>query len=346
MSDWTHRDRFAAVVAGTPADRPPIAAWRHFIDQEHGAEALARATVGFAERWDWDWVKINPRATYYAEAWGKRYDESDYRDVVPRQISQPITTPADLGRVGRLDARTIPAFREQLEAARLIKAGLPDRPILETVFSPLAVVLELAGLGAFAPTSAYGHVYGSSEPLTLPRLLAEDRSGLHQALRAVAETLADYVNLLLSPAVGLDGVFYALLGTAQSGLLDAAAFAELSRPYDEIVLAAAAGSVRLLHTCGPKSHPEWFASYPVDGINWDQQAEGNPGFNAPFPRLAVGGVSHQLIANGAPAEVAAQTRQAVAAAQGRPFLLTPGCAIPVNVPDANLAAFRDAVEAR
>ncbi|MDR1449272.1 MAG: hypothetical protein LBI84_03555 [Propionibacteriaceae bacterium] len=340
MSAWTSRDRFSATLAGQLPDRPPISAWRHFTEHEHGAAELADATVGFARRWGWDWVKINPRATYYAEAWGKVYDASDYRDVLPRQVSTPLRRPADLHSIGRLDAGASSPFHEHIEAARLVRAGLPDLPVLQTVFSPLGVVLELAGL----PSFAQGAVYGAADPIPLLELLNADRSGLHRALRAVAETLADYVNRLLSPAVGLDGIFYAVLGTAQSGLLDPAAFHELSRPYDEIVLAAADGAVRILHTCGARSHPEWFINYPVDGVNWDQQAPGNPGLVAPFSRIAVGGVSNELIATGTPAAVAAQTREALRAAAGRPFLLTPGCAVPIAVPDANLAAFRSVFE--
>ncbi|MDR1077193.1 MAG: hypothetical protein LBL55_00725 [Propionibacteriaceae bacterium] len=340
MTDRTRHDRFAAALAGQPADRPPIAAWRHFVEHEHGAEALARATVDFALRWDWDWVKINPRATYYAEAWGARYDAADYRDVLPRQVAQPVVAPGDLGRIGRLDAATTPALAEQLEAARLIRRQLPDRPVLQTVFSPLGVLLALAGRSPFAQ----GEVYGADRPVELAALLDADRSGLHRALRAIAETLADYVALLVGPAVGVDGIFYAVLGTAQDGLLDQAGFRELSRPYDEIVLAAANGAVRLFHTCGAHAHPEWFADYPVEGLNWDVWADGNPGLDAPAARPAVGGVSHQLIAAGTPDQVAAQTRQALAEAGGRPFLLTPSCAIPITVPDANLTAFRAAVE--
>jgi uroporphyrinogen decarboxylase len=340
MSTWTSRDRFSATLAGQAPDRPPISAWRHFIDHEHGAATLAQATIDFARQWGWDWVKINPRATYYAEAWGKIYDISDYRDVLPRQVSTPIIRPADLYTIGRLDAATTPALREHLEAARLVRAGLPELPVTQTVFSPLGVLLDLAGRPAFAR----GAVYGSTDPIPLLELLSADRSGLHRALRAIAETLADYVSHLLSPSVGLDGIFYAVLGTAQTGLLDAATFHELSRPYDEIVLAAADGAVRILHTCGPQSHPEWFINYPVDGINWDQQATGNPGLIAPLSRIAVGGVSHELIATGTPDQVEAQTRAALRIADGRPFLLTPGCAIPIAVPDANLAAFRSVLQ--
>lgn len=344
MSTWSSRERFAATLAGQLPDRPPISAWRHFIDSEHGADNLARAHIDFAREWGWDWVKINPRSVYYSEAWGKTFDADDYWDVLPKQTSQPISAVGDLGKITRLDPLKTPALAEHIEAAELIRAGLPEIPLIQTIFSPFAVLQDLAGLGMFPGPSPFSRVYGSSEPISRQELLTGDRAALHATLRAIAETLAAFVSELLSDRVGLDGIFFALMGTAQPGFVSAADFAELSTKYDHIVLEAAAGKARILHTCGPNSNPQLFRDYPIDAINWDQSADGNPGLTADLGHVPVGGVSQLLIANGSAEAVAAATQEALKTAAGKPFLLTPGCALPLASANNNIGAFRSQIK--
>ena len=238
MTSWTKHDRFNATLSGERADRPPVTAWRHFVDAENDAASLAEATASFTRAWDWDWVKLNPRATYYAEAWGSTFDADDYRDVLPRQLRAAVERPSDLAAIGVLSPAASAALSEQLTAARLVRAALPDVPVTETLFSPLSVLLQLAGL----PLYAGGVIYGSTPSVTLAELLTADRSAVHHALHAIALTLADFATTLVSPEVGLDGIFYAVTGTASPGLIDEATFRELSRPYDEIVLSAASGA--------------------------------------------------------------------------------------------------------
>src|SRR6476661_6305009 len=61
----SRRDRVMATVAGDPVDRPPMSFWGHFYDREQSAKDLAAATLAFRARYDWDFVKLNPRASYH-----------------------------------------------------------------------------------------------------------------------------------------------------------------------------------------------------------------------------------------------------------------------------------------
>ncbi|MDR3202119.1 MAG: uroporphyrinogen decarboxylase [Bifidobacteriaceae bacterium] len=333
MPAWTRRDRFAAALAGEAADRPPVSAWRHFVGSEYSPEELARSTEGFARHWDWDWVKVNPRITFYSEAWGSEFDPADYHDVLPRLVSSAIVILNDLGRIEAVDPRASAAFADQIDAARRVRAALPDRPVLSTVFSPLTVLLQLAGLSTFSTAG----LYGSSEPISRANLLGAPRGALDRALGAVAETLAAYVEVLVSPEVGLDGVFYAVTGTP--GLVSRGEHERLSRPHDLKVLEAAGGAARILHTCGANSHPEWFGDYPVEALHWDQHAEGNPGLGEDFGPATMGGVDHMALATGSAEAMGRQTAEALRARGGRPFLLAPSCSVPLDVREANLAAF-------
>src|SRR5262249_50948083 len=69
----SRRDRVMATVAGDDVDRPPMSFWGHFYDREESARDLAEATLEFRARYDWDFVKLNPRASYHGEGWGLSY---------------------------------------------------------------------------------------------------------------------------------------------------------------------------------------------------------------------------------------------------------------------------------
>ena len=68
-----HRERVHAALRGEAVDRPPISFWGHFYHRESTARDLAEATLEFQDRYDWDWVKLNPRKHYHCEDWGVRY---------------------------------------------------------------------------------------------------------------------------------------------------------------------------------------------------------------------------------------------------------------------------------
>lgn len=338
MADWNKTARFRALLSGETADRPIVSGWHHFLNKEQNAGDLAEATIAFTREFAWDWVKINPRATYYAETWGNCYDFRDYRTVFPKQTAAAIREAADVWRIEPRRAAESAPLAEQLQAARLIRSGLADTPLTQTVFSPLTVLLFLAGQSAYVNDT----VYGSERPVPLEALFGGQRAGVHRALHAIAVTLAEYVEEL--GRIGIDGIFYAVTGTAHPGLFDESAFNEFSRPYDHIVLEAASFGKRILHTCGAHSQPERFNDYPIEGISWDTYAAGNAGLDAPLRATKVGGIDHALFAGGDLERIRAQAREALSLMRGQPFLLAPNCAVPVNATDAALYQLRNSLE--
>ncbi|NQX45699.1 uroporphyrinogen-III decarboxylase [Paenibacillus tritici] len=337
MSVWSKQDRFQAILSGELADRPIISGWRHFIDKEQNAEDLAQSTISFTETYDWDWVKINPRATYLAEAWGNQYDFADYQTVFPRQLTTVIPEARNLWDLEVKKAAGTASLLEHLEAVRKIRRGLPDTPLIQTVFSPLTVLLFLVGRSAYVTKT----VFGIEQPVTLDSLFKEHRAAAHHALHVIALTLADYVQELRQ--AGSDGLFYAVTGTAHPGLFDEAMFDELSRPYDSIVLEAASYGKNILHTCGAYAQPERFNDYRIDGISWDTIAEGNPGLEAELKATKVGGVDHGLFAGNNVPQIEQQAKEALARMKNQPFILSPNCAIPLTVTDEALVHFKNTV---
>jgi len=333
---------FHQIVNHQPTDVPYLtAAWQHFVGHEYDPEDFARTSVDFVRRWDWDWVKINPRATYYSEAWGATYDPDDYDGVIPKAVRPAVTEPGQLARITPLEAAATPVLAEHIASARAIKAELPDRAVLQTVFSPLSVLYQLAALSLYRdePFAGYTTELRNDDLLRHPSAPA--------ALAAITATLVDYTKALLRPAAdggaGLDGIFYAVTGTASEGLIPKADFDRFSTPYDLAILEAAAPGLRVLHTCRARSNPDWFAGWPISALQWDQHLPGNPGPDAAFPVVPVAGPSRDLFEPGADlAEIGRQLDAVKAARKGRPFLLAASCTVPTPAAEAALTLLRQA----
>ncbi|MCQ6561289.1 uroporphyrinogen decarboxylase family protein [Paenibacillus mendelii] len=339
MTTWSNRQRFEAIFSGEPADRPLVSAWRHFIEREQDAAGLAGAATEFQHTFQWDFVKINPRTTYYAEAWGNEYDYNRYDGVVPAVSKFLIHEPADMDGIEELNASAAP-FQEQLDVVRRVSQGVDkETPVLQTVFSPLAVLEYLGGHRTLASNRP-----AIRDASPLPRLLAGNPEGAHQALRRIAYTLADYVQELMCG--GADGVFYAVLGLARDGYLTEEEYKTFGRPYDDIVLEALQGAPSLLHTCGPQAHPERFVHDSVKAIHWADRAEGNPSL-ADFAqtlrgKAVVGGVAEGLFSGENAEQVRTQAEEAIKAMKDHAFILAPGCGLPLNATPSTLQALRKA----
>lgn len=323
-----------------------VGAWQHLVGHEYGAEGFAAAYVDFVRRWDWDWVKINPRAVYYAEAWGSRYDKDDYAGfVLPKRVSSAIETPDDVKKIKEFAAADNEYFAEAIAAAALIRQGLEDRAVLQTVFSPLSVLLQIADLPLY-PGDDY-----ATGTLTVKELIFGQPEVAKLALANIAHTLASYARALVKPAseggAGLDGVFYAVTGTVSEDYFDAARYQEFSEPYDRIVIDAVKranpDAVVLLHTCRAHSHPNWFDVPGVDALHWDQYLPGNPKADADLTAVPVAGANYELFAPGGDVDqLRRELKESIALREGRPFLLAPSCTVPTPASDEALQALADA----
>lgn len=88
---WTKKERFEAVLNHELADRPPVSAWRHFTENEHsGADLFVETMLKWQNTYDWDYVKLQPRASYYEEAWGGQFDYNDYEGILPKVVKDPL----------------------------------------------------------------------------------------------------------------------------------------------------------------------------------------------------------------------------------------------------------------
>lgn len=338
MTAMTKTSRFHKMLSGEKVDRSIVSGWCHFLDKEQNASDLAEATIEFVKKYEWDWIKINPRATYIPEAFGNKYDLSDYRGVFPKQVHTVVQEPKEVWKIQPVNVKTSAAFQEQLEAAKQMREGLSDTPMIQTIFSPLTILLFLIGQAAYVNDT----IYGVDEPaVTFEKLYKEERAGVHHALHAIAVTLADYVKEL--EEIGIDGLFYAVTGTAHPELFDEVTFNEVSRPYDLIVLNAVDKGKRVLHTCGAYSQPERFNDYPIEGISWDTKAEGNPDLDAELRPVKVGGIDHHVFHEEDTKEIQKQAQGSINLMNHEPFVLAPNCAVPPGADEKTYLALKNTI---
>lgn len=342
MSNLSKRERVEAALHGKPIDRVPVSAWRHFIPEERHPETLAAASLQHFHEYGWDWLKVNPRATYYAEAWGNRYDYDHYESVLPRLIDGPVASPQDLDNI-----RPVPpaggVLGEQLRLVQLIRAGIGDAHFVQTVFSPLSVLAFLVA----RPRTAGIEAAVQAQHDGVRAFIQANPQGAHAALKNIADTLASYAGA--SVDAGASGIFFAIVKLARQGVLTRAEYAEFGEPYDLRVLRGVQGApFNLLHICGPQVYFDIAANYPVHAVNWASIGQENPGLGEAARRTKqalIGGVDEfGALQKGSPAEVIAEAHTAIEETGGVRFLLSPGCGTSLDVPAANLHALRRAAE--
>ncbi|MBW2147368.1 MAG: hypothetical protein JRG73_06665 [Deltaproteobacteria bacterium] len=323
-------ERVQAALEGKSLDRVPVSAWGHFYHMEQTAEGLAEAMLSFQDKYDWDFMKINPRASYHAEDWGYTYNQSGRPGDKPVCTGYPVRETEDWKKLEPLPADQ-GVLGEHLRAVELIRKGLRGRvPFIMTVFSPLMVAGYLANLDTEA----------------IKRHIREDPRAVSQGLAAIAETFADFVRRLAS--AGADGIYFATTW-ANDGMLSTREYRELARPHDMLVLEATRNlQFNILHLCRDRIHMDAMADYPVHAVHWDMHAGGNPNMTEGktiVPTAVAGGVDLRVLAEGSAGEVKAQVRRALIQTGARRFLLGPSCSVAIAAaPEANLRAMRNAAE--
>jgi amino acid adenylation domain-containing protein len=307
-----------AVLAGRFPAALPVATWRHHPLHDQNAARLVEATLADQALFGCDLVKLTPASTWQlvdhglADAW-----QGD--PIGRRRILRPvIQQPDDWDRL-----RPCPAgagFRaEILAAAAALRRRLPAAiPVVATVFNPLFVAIGLAGLERFQ-----AHRREAPERVAVGlRALQDD--GL-QLLEALADT-------------GVDGIFLAVQH-ANAALGPAELYAGLALEADRALLAAMQRCFRLslLHLHGAGVHVGLFQPLPFSFLHYDMAEPGNPApevIERPPGCGVATGPPPALFAAGDPAALTRWVRDLARRMADRPFLLAPGCAVPLAAPES------------
>ena len=305
------RERVEAALALDVADRPPVSAWGHFYDREWEVSTLAEATVAAARRHRLDFVKLQVRATCFAEAFGAAWRYSGSASAEPVPVRAGGETLEDWERIATAPVDPAP-LADQVAVLRGVVAELgPAVPVIQTVFSPAMVAWFLAG----------------RDSGRMARLLEAGPGTMAAGLGAIARELARFTDDSLE--AGAAGVFYAVNPAADTALVAPDAYRRDFLPADRPVIAAARqGWFGMLHLCGPRLNLDLVSELRLPCLNWAVEEEGNPGLAEARDGLGVavaGGVGRHSPLRDAPAEIARTAASALAETGRRGHLLTPGC---------------------
>jgi len=325
------RERVQAALAMKVADRPPVGAWGHTYREEWSPVDLAAVTVERARRFGWDFVKFQPRASCFAEAFGSVYKPAGHRLKGPVLVS---TAVPDLESWRKVELVNPKALDDQVESIGLVARELgPGVPVIQTVFSPLTVA---------------GYLVGKSKSRVV-RELRKNPELVRPALDRIADALVDFSKR--SVEAGAAGVFYAISGYASRDAMPEALYRELVLPDDVRVLKPLPREAwfNAVHLCGSNLNFGLARDLPAQVISWSVHNQGNPSLaegKTISGKPVMGGLGQRAsLIYGPPAEVEAEARRAVSETGGRGLLVAPGCSVPPRARDANLAAMVSAVAA-
>lgn len=321
----TKRERIKATLKREPVDRVALALWRHFPGDDQDPQSLARATLSFQERFDFDFIKISPSNAFFATDWGSKSEYRGSENGTREYTAYTIKEKEGWQKLRPLDV-TKGVLGQQLGCLRLLRREVGrEVPLLQTVFNPLMVAKYLAGPGFIAHLRRYPQEF-------------------HTALEVITQSVRGFAKEAI--VAGADGLFFAVQH-ASYNLLSEAEYREFGIPYDLQVLEEASDSwFNLLHIHGQEIMFALLADYPVQALNWHSRSTPPTLKEAQrrFPGALVGGLSRETLVRGTPEEVKSEVAEAIAHTGGRRLIIGAGCVVPIIAPEVNLRAARKAVE--
>jgi uroporphyrinogen decarboxylase len=277
--------------------------------------------------YDWDFLKVNPRSTYFAESWKARYRPAEQKNMPPVFENGPVRGSSDWKRLRVLEPDRGPLL-EQLRLLQLLNHQVGyDAHFIQTIFCPLGIACTLVG----------------GDPTPVQHSIREDRSALHTGLRMITETLINYAIACMEQ--GANGIFYTTSGWASKGWLTLDQYREFGEQYDLEFLDAikSRSKMTVLHNGGEHIYFDMLGSYPVHAISWDAFASGNPNLLEGKKRLdkaVMAGLNVKTLANGSSGQIEDEIAHTLEEVGTEHLLLTPGSALPPETPTKNLETLR------
>jgi len=316
------RERLEATIVGQQTDRIPVALWRHFPVDDQDPASLAAATIAFQHRWDFDFVKVTPASSFQIKDWGVQDVWLGNTEGTRQYTYRPIERASDWRSLNVLDARS-GALGTQLQCLKTVVDALPDVPVIQTVFSPLAQMKNLAG-----------------DRLLID--LRQNKADFKVALETITQSTLAFVREIA--ATDAAGIFYAVQH-ATANLLSEAEFREFGREYDLRVLEATRNFwLNVMHIHGDNVYFDAVADYPLQVWNWHDRETG-PSLKEGLAKIkgaACGGIARDMVMlRGRPEAVRQQVEDAIAQTNGRRYIVGTGCVTMIPTPEINI---RTAVE--
>lgn len=314
----TSEMRVRAALALDVTDRPPVSLWGHEFDKEWFTNSLADSTVDRAQRLGLDWVKVQFRATVFAEAVGAWYQPDPSGLVEPIQRKPAVSNVDDWNLViERALAPVLPdVFEDQLAVLRrVLMATSSTTPVVHTIFSPISICHYLVR-GGMPEVQAWFQSH--------PQLMS-------RVLEALGTMMARYGSAAIEN--GASGVLYGTLpGYASPKLMSSNEYADVVLPSDLISLdGTTAGWFNTVHFCADSIFFEHIKQMPVQAVNWEDRGSGNLSLSEAreFLQIAVmGGLDrYAALRDGTAADVAAEVASVFERCSTPGLMVSPNCSV-------------------
>ncbi len=318
------KERCLAVIAGQPVDRVPVfpllmsfaagclgIAYRQFASSGH---ALAEAQLKARELFEVDAITACSDAFRVSADLG---GDLVFPESTPPFLSRPLVrTQADLERLSQLDVSR-PGSRmadRALATREMVQAVGGECLVLGWVDMPFAEACSLCGVSEFL-------------------VMLHDQPGLaHRLLNFLTGVVIEFCRLQLEAGAPMIGA-----GDAAASLVSPAMYREFALPYEQRVCTAvhAAGGLVKLHICGNTRHLLTdMVTSGADLFNVDHLVEFS------LACEVYGGANKCFKGNLNPVADMLQTtpercdqlaRERLRQANGKRYMLSPGCEVPPGV---------------
>jgi len=325
---YSHRERLQIIFNGDRPDRFAASIWRHFFHVESSAEKMAEAMLAYQKKYDWDFMKINPRASFHTEDWGNCLEWSTDEFTKHIHTKYAVESIDDWDKIDILPT-TAPVLANHLEAISLIKKQAdPELPLLMTVFNPVGIAKRLVG--------------------DRSKFLAQLKDFPEKVIPAIERITQTFESFAAETRnAGADGLFYATLDMACEAAMPASQYLDNFKQQDLRILKATGNdALNLLHVCESHNYLKELSDYPVQLINWATADPTNHGLEESFEfigdKTAVGGLDHLgWLLYGTVNEIKANMDRIKKSMDGKRFIFGPGCTIDARIPHQNIQAVRD-----
>jgi uroporphyrinogen decarboxylase len=322
----THHERLQACLNGEILDRPPVALWRHFPVDDQSPDLLAAATLRFQQTYDFDLVKVTPTSSFCLKDWGVEDVWEGSTEGTRRYTKRVIQKPGDWENLPALEPSST-HLAGQLACLHQIRAGLgSDVPMLQTIFNPLSQAKNLT----------------SDETLLVH--LRKYPEAVMKGLETIALSTQRFVEAALE--TGIDGIFYAIQH-GQASLLSLEEYKTFGLPFDRQCIEPAGDLwCNLLHLHGSEIYFELVSEFPFQIVNWHDRdtwpslAEAQKIFSG----TVCGGIGRDTLVYREQAEVRREAQEALEKTEGKRFILSTGCVVPIIASNGNILAARKSVE--
>ena len=313
-------ERIKAALNLEEVDRVPVNIWMHLSAADQDPRTLAELQVEYAEKYDFDFIKLMPFGLYGVQDYGAKVK-------IFNQINQPpviddygIHKAEDWGKLEVLPAY-YGTYGKQVQLAQYVgKLTKGSIPYIQTIFSPLTNARKLAGDRILVD-------------------IAENPKLFKQALQVITDTTINFIKANIE--AGVHGFFFATQ-CANNGFMTEKEYEEYGTYYDLQVINAYKDATyfNVAHLHGEDGMFDLIKAYPVNCLNWHDRWSGPTLKEARLrtDKCLLGGireipyydesgnkVRESLLVSGSVGEVENHVYEAIGQVDGKGLILGPGC---------------------